>query len=95
MKHLYLGLAAVLASAILTTTHASAANVGKVNPSVSNASMLNPRPPETYQGQWYTTPAKCSYSRAQAPGYPVHWVLIINPHHIGQPNAHRKCPPRL
>lgn len=59
------------------------------------AQSAHPRPPESYQGQWYTTPGKCSYSRAQAPGYPVQWVLILNPHHIGQPNAHAGCPARL
>lgn len=45
--------------------------------------------------QWITTPDGCSYSRAQAPGYPVQWILILNPHHIGQPNAHMKCKPVL
>ena len=55
----------------------------------------NPRPPESYEGQWYITPGGCSYSRAQAPGYPVHWVLILNPHHLGQPRAPDNCPYRL
>ena len=45
--------------------------------------------------QWITTPDGCSYSRTQAPGYPVQWVLILNPHHIGQPNAHIRCAPVL
>lgn len=45
--------------------------------------------------QWITTPDGCSYSRTQAPGYPVQWVLILNPHHIGRPNAHLKCAPIL
>lgn len=49
------------------------------------------RPPETYQGQWYTAPNGCSYSRAQAPGYPPSWHLILNPHHIGQKPAHAGC----
>jgi len=48
-------------------------------------------PPASYQGQWYTTPDGCSYSRAQAPGYAVMWMLIQNPHHIGQPKAGRHC----
>lgn len=55
----------------------------------------NPRPPETYTEQWYTTPDQCSYSRAQAPGYRATWHLIQNPHHIGQPNAHTGCPVML
>lgn len=54
-----------------------------------------PRPPESYQGQWYVTPQGCSYSRAKAPGYRTTWHLIINPHHIGQPNARRGCPAML
>ncbi len=61
----------------------------------AGATPKNPRPPQTFQGQWYTTPAGCSYSRAQAPGYPVTWHLILNPHHIGQPNARKSCPAPL
>ena len=49
------------------------------------------RPPETFQGQWYTAPDGCTYSRAQAPGYPPSWHLILNPHHIGQKPAHAGC----
>lgn len=52
-------------------------------------------PPASYQGQWYTTPDGCSYSRAKAPGYATQWVLILNPHHIGQPMAGRHCQPSL
>ncbi|SIT15033.1 hypothetical protein SAMN05421759_12146 [Roseivivax lentus] len=48
-------------------------------------------PSENFRGQWFTTPDGCSYSRTQAPGYPVRWMLILNPRHIGQPNAHRGC----
>jgi hypothetical protein len=43
------------------------------------------------QGDYYTTPDGCTYRRAQAPGYPPAWYLILNPHHIGKPNAHRRC----
>lgn len=50
-----------------------------------------PAPPESYQGQWYTTADRCSYSRAFAPGHGTMWVLIHNPHHIGQPNAGPHC----
>lgn len=48
-------------------------------------------PPDSYQGQWFTTPDGCSYSRAKAPGYATMWVLIMNPHHIGQPAPGRHC----
>lgn len=52
-------------------------------------------PPASYAAQWYTTASGCSYSRASAPGYGVTWVLIHNPHHIGQPNARPHCPALL
>jgi len=55
----------------------------------------NVRPPESYVGQWYTTAGGCSYSRAKAPGYTTMWVLIQNPHHIGQPNVKESCPNTL
>ncbi|QFT46785.1 hypothetical protein FIU97_09390 [Roseivivax sp. THAF40] len=48
-------------------------------------------PPAGYSGQWFTTPDGCSYSRTQAPGYPVQWMLVLNPRHIGQANAHSRC----
>ena len=56
-----------------------------------------PIPAGTVQtgSQWITTPNGCSYSRTQAPGYPVQWILILNPHHIGQPDAHMGCAPML
>lgn len=67
----------------LVATQADAIGVAKrTAPSV---------PSESYQGQWYTTPDGCSYSRANAPGYATMWVLILNPHHIGQPPAGRHC----
>ena len=53
------------------------------------------RPPATFTGQWYTAPNGCSYSRAQAPGYPPSWHLIRNPHHIGKPSAKTSCPVML
>lgn len=51
-------------------------------------------PPPDYIGQWYIS-GGCAYSRAQAPGYRVHWVLILNPHHLGQGPAPKHCPYRL
>ena len=59
------------------------------------AELGNQRPPDSHQGQWYTTPAGCSYSKAQAPGYAPTWHLIINPHHIGKPPAKASCPATL
>lgn len=73
-----------LAMALTAATPADAFGVAKRSaPQVG--------PPASYQGQWYTTPDGCSYSRAKAPGYEVMWVLILNPHHIGQPVAGRHC----
>ncbi|QDC08445.1 hypothetical protein FHY55_03935 [Oceanicola sp. D3] len=77
--------ALAVAAALALSGSASAFGKGK----------SNPRPPAGYQGQWYTTPAGCSYSKAQAPGEPVKWYLILNPHHIGKPNAKKSCPSRL
>jgi hypothetical protein len=51
----------------------------------------NGLPPASFEGQWFVTPDKCSYSRAQTPGYAPTWHLIINPHHIGQPRHHKRC----
>lgn len=47
-------------------------------------------PPAGAQGQWFTTADGCSYSRTSSG-----WYLIQNPHHIGQPPAHRGCAPVL
>jgi hypothetical protein len=41
--------------------------------------------------QTYTTPDGCSYTRAQAPGYPATWHLIINPEQVGLPTPTARC----
>lgn len=64
-------------------------------PANSGAGSANPHPGPNYAGQWFTTTDNCSYSRAQAPGYSPTWHLILNPHHIGMPNAHSGCPVHL
>ena len=85
MKLLKIGL--LVASATFGGTEAKA--IGTVKAPA-------PPPGTIHTGQqWITTPNGCSYSRTQAPGYPVQWVLILNPHHIGQPNAHIGCAPVL
>lgn len=68
-------------------------NFGKASDPVTPATHM--RPPADFTGQWYTTSNGCSYSRAEAPGYGVSWHLILNPHHIGKPNAHKGCPRML
>lgn len=60
--------------------------------SAQSAKAKQLRPPASFTGQWYTAPNGCSYSRAQAPGYPPSWHLIRNPHHIGKPSAKTSCP---
>lgn len=50
------------------------------------AQHFDTNPPVNFQGQWFTTADGCSYSRT-ASG----WFLIQNPHHLGQPSAHRGC----
>lgn len=46
-------------------------------------------------GQWHTTQDNCTYSRTQAPGHPPQWYLVLNPHHLGKPDAHAGCPTRI
>ncbi len=80
--------ALVAAAAVTTLTAGSALAFG--------AQRTPQIPVASNQGsQWMTTANGCSYSRTQAPGYGVVWVLILNPHHIGQPNAHRGCAPTI
>lgn len=57
--------------------------------------LYNPNPVYAQAGQWYHAPNGCSYSRTQAPGQPVVWMLILNPHHIGGRNATPNCPSML
>lgn len=83
------------AALALVTTFSTIESAQAFGLNSAKAALKNPPPPANYQGQWYTTPDGCSYSRAQAPGYPPSWHLIINPHHIGQPNAKASCPAML
>lgn len=59
------------------------------------ATNANPNPGPEYRGQVYVTPAGCSYSRAQVPGYKPTWHLIRNGAAAGLTNAHRRCPTML
>lgn len=52
-------------------------------------------PDSNFGGEFYTTPDNCTYRRTQAPGYAPSWILIVNPYHLGKPNAHRGCPGML
>lgn len=76
---------------------ASLAAAGQQAQAAGPVRTAKPIPAGTVQtgSQWITTPDGCSYSRTQAPGYAAQWILILNPHHIGRPNAHMKCAPVL
>ncbi len=43
------------------------------------------------QGNYMTTAQGCTYRRTQAPGHPVRWIIIQNPHHIGKSGTRSKC----
>lgn len=45
--------------------------------------------------QTYTTENGCSYTRAQVPGYPATWHLILNPQQAGLPLPEGTCPHML
>lgn len=83
----------------LLASLAACGGAGDISDTFGNASNIKPvkhGPPPGHVGQWWTDPSnQCSYSRAQAPGYSPTWHLILNPHHIGQPNAHSGCPVML
>ena len=59
--------------------------------STASLTQAQTRPAATYQGQWFTTADGCSYTRTQAPGYAVSWILIQNPHHINKPDVADHC----
>ena len=46
---------------------------------------------ERPSGQHWTSSAGCTYSRTQAPDAAPVWYLVLNPHHVGMPNAHAGC----
>ncbi|MFK7752052.1 MAG: hypothetical protein AB8B51_05840 [Sedimentitalea sp.] len=81
---------AAVALAALTLSVAPAAadlseRFGKA--SKMRASAPTAMPPSGYQGQWWTSPNNCEYSRSGRPGEVV-WYLIIN-------KAHRNCQPYI
>jgi hypothetical protein len=43
-------------------------------------------PPASFLGQHFTNGYGCTYSRTQAPGYPVVWFLQVNSRANGCPN---------
>ncbi|MGP6088428.1 hypothetical protein [Antarctobacter jejuensis] len=43
------------------------------------------------QGDYMTTADGCTYRRTQAPGHPVRWIIVLNPHHIGKGVSRKNC----
>ncbi|MDQ7069489.1 MAG: hypothetical protein Q9M48_01865 [Rhodobacterales bacterium] len=76
-------------AAILSLSAQGASATQSPQPSAYNPNSYNPNSYNSGQldtsgsGQWLILSNGCSYSRAQAPGYPMQWILILNPHHIG------------
>lgn len=67
-------------SAFAAATLAALATFGLALPSAA----ANPKPPANFQGQWWTHPKGCEYSRAGRPGE-VMWFLIVNTARPGCP----------
>lgn len=73
-----------LISTVLAVAVGGAAHAGMFS---SNAPMVgtDAMPPDGYEGQWWTHPSGCEYSRAGRPGEIV-WYVIVNS--IGR----KQCP---
>jgi len=78
-------LARALTGAILIC----AASVGIAAPQASEA------PSPTATAQVRTTPEGCTYVRAQVPGYPPTWHLVLNPARAGLAQPVANCPHML
>ncbi|WP_299627326.1 hypothetical protein [uncultured Tateyamaria sp.] len=66
---------------LLKSTALAAAITLPALPAVASAA----KPPLSHQGQWWTHPSGCEYSRAGRPGETV-WFLIINTARPGCPS---------
>lgn len=81
-SRLALGLAAVLlASGASAQNHITPKAFQRQAASHGSAT----RPPIDYQGQWWTHPRGCEYSRAGLPGETV-WYIIVNTMRKGCPH---------
>ncbi|MDF1854609.1 hypothetical protein [Pseudooceanicola sp.] len=94
MLHHLTKLAAVVATTLLCLGPTAEAEPIVEAVSMQGKSDYTP-PPDSDQRPYFTTADGCSYRRAQAPGYAPTWHLILNPYHIGQEPAHRRCPGSL
>ncbi|MBY6115767.1 hypothetical protein KUW09_18320 [Mameliella alba] len=59
--------------------------LAQANPFVTTQGIAAP------QGDYMTTPEGCTYRRTQAPGQPVRWIIVVNPHHVGKTLSPRNC----
>ncbi len=83
----------VLTSALVLTMAAGVANAGlfgegpATKPAVKHTRAMDySAPAPTFGGQHFTNGYGCTYSRTQAPGYPVVWILQVNSRQNGCPN---------
>lgn len=60
-------------------------HLAQAQPFVTTQGVVGP------QGDYMTTPEGCTYRRTQAPGQPVRWIIVQNPHHIGKPASPGSC----
>lgn len=57
----------------------------KATPNASE--MVYEKPAASFMGQHFTNSLGCTYSRTQAPGYPMVWHLQVNSRAPGCPNT--------
>ncbi|WP_294620398.1 hypothetical protein [uncultured Roseovarius sp.] len=72
--HLALGLAVAMLAGTADAQH-------RIAPKLQNTGAV---PPANHQGQWWTHPLGCEYSRAGLPGESV-WYIIVNTDRKGCP----------
>jgi hypothetical protein len=80
---LALALAATVAASGATAT-AQSYVVPKSPAAIGTVQNSQAKPSATYQGQWWTHPLGCEYSRAGRPGETV-WYIIVNTARDGCP----------
>lgn len=81
-------LAAAIGLVTLNTSDADTPKslfLAQAQPFVSSQGIATP------QGDYMTTPEGCTYRRTQAPGQPVRWIIVLNPHHIGKSVSPGRC----
>lgn len=88
MALLSLTAAAAISLASLTATEADTGKgvyLAQAQPFITTQGIRGP------QGDYMTTAEGCTYRRTQAPGQPVRWIIVLNPHHVGKGVSSSKC----